>query len=516
MSERSNDRVGEHIGRYRLIRLLGTGGYADVYLGEHRLHNTQVAIKLFHRNTSEVDLEEVINEARTIAQLEHPHIIRVFECSVDNDYPFLVMGYAPNGTLRQRHPRGSRLSCVQVVSYVQQIAEALQYAHDHKLVHRDVKPENMLIDEHGQILLSDFGLVTFTRSSGNQTTGDMRGTVTYMAPEQLHGKPRTASDQYSLGIVAYEWLSGKRPFNGSFAEIASQHILASPPSLCLQLPDLPPAVEQVVFTALAKHPSDRFKNVTLFAQALHQASLSPITTRPSSMPGKPLATQALISPTDNDYLTPSSGKNSSNPSRSAPVYKAETPRRLEDQPTQLNPQDLWSYEDSAPHPTSTILAEQPTQLNAQPAATAKIDTNRPAEPGAPHIPTPTRSRILKAVAVLLGLLLLIGGSLALINGIPAPSSSSSKQPAATSGIATTIVHTPTSTNSTKVAGSNTPVSTTGVTSTPQTTPTLQATPTQGTTPTPTHQATATPKPTPTPTPKPLLPPLPTIIGGLLP
>jgi serine/threonine protein kinase len=515
MSERSNDRVGEHVGSYRLIRLLGKGGYADVYLGEHRYHNTQAAIKLFHRNTSEIDLEEVINEARTIARLEHPHIIRVFECSVDNDYPFLVMGYAPNGTLRQRHPRGSRLSCAQVVSYVQQIAEALQYAHEHKLVHRDVKPENMLIDEDGTILLSDFGLVTFARSSGTQTTGDMRGTVIYMAPEQLHGKPRTASDQYALGIVVYEWLCGKRPFSGSFAEIASQHILAAPPSLRAQVPDLPPAVERVVFTALEKHPADRFKNVSAFAQALHQASLSTITARSSSTSGRHPTAQMLISSIDDDPML--SSEVSSNSLLSSPVDKAKTTRRLEEQPTQLNVPNLWSYEDSAPRSAYTILEEQPTQLDARLNGTKETGKDRPPAHNTPRLSTPTRNKMLKTALVLLGLLLLIGGSLALSNGISAPSQPSRKQPGTTSGIVTTTVSTDTPTKTVKVTG-HTPTRTVGTTATSQPTPTrAPATPTHAPTPTPTH-ATATPTPTQTPTSilNPPLTPLPTIIRGLLP
>src|SRR5690242_2420271 len=177
MAEHSNDLVGKRIGNYHLLGMLGKGGYGNVYLGEHIYHKTKAAIKLFHRHISDIDLEEILNEARTIARLEHPHIIRIFECNIDNENPFLVMSYAPHGSLRQHHPRGSRLSCAQVVSYVQQIAAALQYAHEHKLVHRDVKPENMLVGEDKQILLSDFGLVTFARTTGSQTTGDMRGTV---------------------------------------------------------------------------------------------------------------------------------------------------------------------------------------------------------------------------------------------------------------------------------------------------------------------------------------------------
>src|SRR5262249_15193916 len=118
------------------------------------------------------------------------------------------MDYAPSGTLRNRHPKGTPLPVSTVVDYIKQIAQALQYAHDRKVVHRDVKPENMLIGEHNEILLSDFGIALIAHSSHYDSTKDMAGTIAYMAPEQIAAHPRPASDQYSLGIVAYEWLSG--------------------------------------------------------------------------------------------------------------------------------------------------------------------------------------------------------------------------------------------------------------------------------------------------------------------
>ncbi len=118
-----------------------------------------------------------------------------------------------------------------IISYLKQIADALQYAHDEKVIHRDIKPENMLVGRRNEILLSDFGIAMMVQSSRYQSTQNMVGTVTYMAPEQIQGKPRPASDQYALGVVVYEWLSGNRPFQGSFTEIATQHVLAPPPPL---------------------------------------------------------------------------------------------------------------------------------------------------------------------------------------------------------------------------------------------------------------------------------------------
>ncbi len=267
------DRIGQQLGNYRLLSLLGKGGFADVYLGEHVYLKTQAAIKLLQMKVVAADdLDTFLKEAQTIARLVHPHIVRVLEFGLDGQTPFLVMDYAPSGTLRQRHPRGTLLPLPTVVSYVKQATAALQYAHDKKFIHRDIKPENMLVGERDAVLLSDFGIALIAQSSRYQSTQDVVGTVAYMSPEQIQGKPRSASDQYSLGIVVYEWLSGDRPFHGSFIELCTQHVMAPPPPLRQKIPNIPPAVEQVVLTALAKDPRQRFASVQAFATALEQAS----------------------------------------------------------------------------------------------------------------------------------------------------------------------------------------------------------------------------------------------------
>src|SRR6266568_4739775 len=266
------DRIGQKLGNYHLVRLLGEGGFAEVYLGEHVHLGTRAAIKILHTQLAADDIEIFRNEARTIAQLEHPHIVRVLDFGVEGKTPFLVMGYATNGTLRQRHPKSTRLTLTTVLPYVKQIADALQYAHDEKVIHRDVKPENMLIGKRQEILLSDFGIAIVAQSSRYQNAQDMAGTIAYMAPEQIQAHPRPASDQYSLGIVVYEWLTGDRPFHGSFTEIAIKHSVVLPPPLREKVPTILPDVEQVVMMALAKEPKQRFGSVQAFANALEQAS----------------------------------------------------------------------------------------------------------------------------------------------------------------------------------------------------------------------------------------------------
>jgi WD40 repeat protein/tRNA A-37 threonylcarbamoyl transferase component Bud32 len=272
-------QIAQQFGNYRLVRHLGRGAFSDVYLGIHVHLKTPAAIKLLHTELTSNDVEKFRNEARTIARLEHPHIVRVLDFGIEDHTPFFVMVYAPNGTLRQRHPKGSILSLTTVVSYVSQIADALQFAHNQKFIHRDIKPENMLLGRHNEVLLSDFGFVQIAQSSIYQSTKEMAGTIPYMAPEQFNGKPRYASDQYSLGVVVYEWLTGDRPFQGSVLEIATQHMINPPPPIREKNPAIPLDVEQVLLTALAKEPQQRFATVHAFANAFQQASniLSPVT-----------------------------------------------------------------------------------------------------------------------------------------------------------------------------------------------------------------------------------------------
>jgi serine/threonine protein kinase len=174
-----SDRVGQRLGNYHLLRLLGRGGFAQVYLGEHLRLGTQAAIKLLFTHLLDDDVEQFLAEARALARLEHPHIIRILDFDVEQDVPFLVMSYAPNGTLRQRYPKGTRLSPDVILLYLKQAAGALQCAHNARLIHRDIKPENMLLGQRDDILLSDFGIAVVAHSSRSQSTQEIIGTVSY-------------------------------------------------------------------------------------------------------------------------------------------------------------------------------------------------------------------------------------------------------------------------------------------------------------------------------------------------
>ncbi len=272
------DLVGQQLGNYHIESLLGHGGFAEVYLGKHIYLNSFAALKVLHTVLADADQTIFVKEAQTLVSLQHPHIVRLLDFSLADSRPFLVMEYAPGGTLRQHHPFGSRVSLETVVRYVQQIASALSYAYqDHRLIHRDIKPENMLVSTRDTVLLSDFGLALIAPQSQVYSTQQMQqavGTWLYLAPEQLQGRPVAASDQYSLAVVVYEWLCGKAPFSGTGLEIAAQHLSQPPPPLYEQVTDIPFAVEDVILRALEKQPQQRFADIETFASALEQASLT--------------------------------------------------------------------------------------------------------------------------------------------------------------------------------------------------------------------------------------------------
>jgi serine/threonine protein kinase len=352
------DRVGKQLGNYRLLRLLGRGGFAQVYLGEHIYLKSQAAIKVLHTQLSHEDMQSFLGEARTLVHLVHPHIVRVLEFGVENETPFLVMDYAPNGTLRQRHPKGSHLPLPPIVEYVRQVADALDYAHTQKLVHRDIKPENMLLGRQNEILLTDFGIATIAQSSRYQGAQDMAGTIAYMAPEQVQAHARPASDQYAMGVVVYEWLCGERPFYGSFTEVAAKHAFVPPPPLREREPAIPPEVEQVVMIALQKDPKKRFASIKAFAVALEQAC-HPTMARPAGFYS--VGTIPHVSPAPGT-ITPSQFPQPSAYALSAQSYSVITPSTH----TPPLPPSLSSPGFLPPPSTRILSTESCTQWDGQP------------------------------------------------------------------------------------------------------------------------------------------------------
>ncbi len=288
------DLTGQQFGRYRLVRRLGFGGFASVYLGQHVLITSQqAAVKLLHM--SDVNVQHFMHEANTTASLAHPHIVRLLDFDIQQETPYLVLDYAPNGSLLQHHPKGEQLPLETIVPYVKDIATALQYAHEKNIIHRDIKPENILVGRHGEVLLSDFGiaLLSQTGRTSLETGYGEAGTSYYMAPEMFRGKPEKASDQYSLAVMVYEWLCGELPFTeGNKVQLGYQHNYEPVPSLRENLPALSERVEHVVMKALSKKPHERYASVMQFAEALEEASKAP-PTQPA-LPLPPIGTQLLI------------------------------------------------------------------------------------------------------------------------------------------------------------------------------------------------------------------------------
>lgn len=273
----SRVQVGQQLGNYRLLRQLGTGGFAEVYLAEHQYLQRFVAVKVLLMSLAGNDKESdrFLKEAQTMANLVHPHIVKCLDFGIQQNIPYLVMDYAPGGTLRDRHPEGGQVPLSTVVSYVEQVADALQYAHQRGIMHLDIKPENILVGADDEVLLSDFGLARLASHVSTKMTS-LIGTISYMAPEYIRRKPQAASDQYALAMVVYEWLTGVRPFDSDDERmVAGQQLHSPPPPLRTIVPTLPVSVDEVVLAALAKKPEERYPEVSEFAEALSAASSAP-------------------------------------------------------------------------------------------------------------------------------------------------------------------------------------------------------------------------------------------------
>jgi len=268
---KSVETSGPRLSNYKIVRLLGYGGDAYVYLAEHIHSHKRVAIKTPRLKDSLAAQDKLWREARILTGLKHSHIVTVHEFGVDYGTPFLAMGYAPYGTVRQYHALQKPLQIPTILCYLKQVAKALQSIHNDELIHQDIKSENLLLAQPDHILLCDFSIAVSVGSGRNGSPSMGAGTVPYMAPEQLRGAPCKASDQYALGIVVYEWLSGETPFQGSSLSIMQQHMYAKPPSLSKIVPALSPDVDRVVQKALAKDPRQRFRSVSVFASALETA-----------------------------------------------------------------------------------------------------------------------------------------------------------------------------------------------------------------------------------------------------
>lgn len=258
-------------GHYEPIRLIGEGGYSQVYLGRHVESNTLAALKVFDRSVaSRADLQDFYKEAYLLAGLSHPHIIQLLDQGLEEESPFFALAYATNGSLRRYLQPGTPLPPAAILRFALQIADALYYLHRKHIVHCDVKPENILLGPANEAWLSDFGIAQVS-ANPNIRISISKGTAEYVAPEQIEGRPVPASDQYALAALIYEWLSGEYLYKGTLQQICAQHIYAPLPDFQRKIPSLRPAAAQVLQRALAKNPQKRFSSVKEFAYTLYEA-----------------------------------------------------------------------------------------------------------------------------------------------------------------------------------------------------------------------------------------------------
>ncbi len=270
-------------GRYRIIRALGMGAMGTVYLAEDTQLERQIALKTPHftEDPTGEQLERFFREARAAGTLRHPHICPIHDFGQIDGKHFITMAYIEGHPLSAFSQAAKPQTERQVLLLVRKLALALQEAHDHGVVHRDLKPANIMVDKNSEPIIMDFGLAQQARREGDirlTQTGNIIGTPAYMSPEQVEGKPDKigpATDQYSLGVILYELLTGELPFRGSIVAVMGQVLTQEPTSPSQLRPDLDPRIEAVCLKMLAKNTPDRFPSLSAVADEFATILKSP-------------------------------------------------------------------------------------------------------------------------------------------------------------------------------------------------------------------------------------------------
>ncbi len=283
-------------GRYRLDERIAGGGMGDVWRGTDEVLGRTVAVKILLPALLDEPgfAERFRGEARTMATINHPGVVDVYDYGSDQQLAFLVMEYVEGDALSRTLSRVGRLTPARTMALVAQAADALQAAHANGIVHRDVKPGNLLVRPNGTLVLTDFGIARSALVGQLTVAGSVLGTASYISPEQASGAVATsASDVYALGVVAYQCLSGHRPFDGATPiEIAMKHVRESP----RPLPgDIPPSVRAIVDRALAKDPNARWPSASAMAAVARQAASS-LTSTAQQPAGQPARSAGPVSP----------------------------------------------------------------------------------------------------------------------------------------------------------------------------------------------------------------------------
>ena len=256
--------------RYQIIKTIGEGGMANVYLAYDTILERNVAVKVLRGDlaTDEKFVRRFQREALSASSLSHPNIVEVYDVGEDNGIYYIVMEYIEGKHLKQLLKKRGKLTLNEVIDIMLQITDGMACAHDSYIIHRDIKPQNIMILENGIVKITDFGIAMALNSTQLTQTNSVMGSVHYLPPEQASGKGSTIqSDIYSMGILMYELLSGTLPYKGDNAvEIALKHLKEPLPSIRKEVPDIPQAVENVILKATAKNPKNRYSD----ARAMHE------------------------------------------------------------------------------------------------------------------------------------------------------------------------------------------------------------------------------------------------------
>lgn len=325
--------IGARLSKYEIHSEIGRGGMGVVFKGYDPTLESWVAIKVLapHLIWEKDFVERFIREARTARKLKHHNIVTIYDVGQEANWYYIVMEYLEGQTLTQMIRQRGVLSYEVTLSILRPLAEALDYAHHRGMVHRDVKPDNVIIGPEDQVTLSDFGIARAAQESRLTATGTIVGTPTYIAPEQIKGLTADArSDQYSLAILAYEMLSGRVPFNAE-STLALLHMVAYEPlpSICQLRPELPAGVDIVLNKALAKEPGDRYASAREFVDALARALAGEVTVEAATAAPKPdmIATAALKPEIATVVMSPFPEEKSPQVSPTAPPLPKHRSRR---------------------------------------------------------------------------------------------------------------------------------------------------------------------------------------------
>lgn len=255
--------IGKRIsGRYKLLEMIGGGGMSNVYLAHDMILDRDVAIKVLRYDFSnEEELHRRFQrEALSATSLTHPHIVNIYDVGEDDDIHYIVMEYVKGETLKEYILLNAPVSPTKSVKIMKQLTSAISTAHNNHIIHRDIKPQNILLDEEENVKVTDFGIAMALSATSYTQTNSVLGTVHYLSPEQARGGTATKqSDIYALGIVLFELLTGQLPFSGESAvSIALKHLQTETPSIRKIIPTIPQSIENVVLKATAKDPKDRY------------------------------------------------------------------------------------------------------------------------------------------------------------------------------------------------------------------------------------------------------------------